>query len=122
MSSSERSSDILFRQISSEKKPQGYEKKHKSPVWRDVSSKSPEKIQGVVSIIKPKPKSKPKSKLKPIWEYKKLIKIFNKEMPFLRDGKGSRKSKTNNEAGRRGRKTRKTRRHKNQKKSRTYKK
>jgi len=116
MTSSDISSDSLFRQISAEKKPQGYKKKHKSPVWRDVSSKSPEKIQGVVSIVRPKP----------IWEDKKLIKKFNKEMSYLRRMKSEeKKSKTNNAAGRRGRKTRKTRktrRHKNQKKSRTYKK
>jgi hypothetical protein len=83
----------------------------RSSVWRHVSSKSPEKIQGVVSIIKPKP----------IWEDEKLIKKFNKEMAFLKNGKRSRTSKTNNAAGRKYSKGRKTR-HKKQKKSRTYKK
>ena len=115
MSSPERSPDSLFRQIGAEKKPQGYKKKHQYSDWRDVSSKSPEKIQGVVTIIKEPP----------IWENKKLVKKFNKKMSHLKGEKRSRTSKTNNALGRRyskGRrhsKGRKTRRHK---KSRTYKK
>ena len=109
MSSSDRSPDSLFRQISAEKKPQGYKKKHQYSDWRDVSSKSPEKIEGVVTIIKEIP----------IWENKKLVKKFNKEMSRLKDGKRSRTSKTNNALGR---KYSKGRRHSKGRKTRRYKK